>query len=73
GDVDFVGVEGHATRHQRDLVEAVRAPRAPPDADLQPVLLPRNFCAGLDSTRCQGVLTPMIEAGFGELYPPTIL
>jgi hypothetical protein len=39
-DVDLVWIERDAAGYERDLVETVRAPRAPPDPDLEAKLLP---------------------------------
>jgi len=66
-DVDLVGVERDATGYERDLVETVRAPRAPPDPDLEARLLPGKRLTGCEPTLIQGVLTPM-AAGCNELY-----
>src|SRR5690348_3905 len=66
-DVDLVGIQRHAARHQCDLVEAVGSAGPPPDADLQsgalPRLLPGDVLTGLESGLLQGVLTPMNGAG----------
>jgi len=66
-DVDFLGVEGDAARHQGDLVESVRPACPPSDADLKARLLPGYRSAGFEPALIQGVFTPMV-AGFGELY-----
>ena len=69
-DVDLFWIEGHATRHERNLVEAVRAPGAPPDSDFEipnlARLLPGVRAAGCKPALIQGVFTPMV-AGFVEL------
>jgi hypothetical protein len=66
-DVDLVWVERDATGYERDLVETVSAPRAPPDPDLEARLLPGKRLTGCEPALIQGVLTPM-AAGCNELY-----
>jgi hypothetical protein len=67
GDVDLIGVQGDAARHEGDLVESIRPASPPPDADLQARLLPGYCSAGFEPALIQAVFTPMV-AGFGELY-----
>jgi hypothetical protein len=58
-DVDLVWIERDAAGDERDLVETVRAPRAPPDPDLEAKLLPGKRLTGCEPALIQGVLTPM--------------
>ena len=67
GDVDLVGVERDAARHECDLVESIGATRVPPDADLKARLLPGKNLSGCDRALLQGVFTPM-RRGCHELY-----
>ena len=67
GDVDLVGIARHAARHESDLVEAIRAPRPPPNPYLEARLLPGNCFSGFDPALIQGVFTPLEWGGFGEL------
>jgi hypothetical protein len=71
-DVDFLRVEGDATRDEGDLVESVRPASPPPDADLKARLLPGYCSAGFEPALIQGVLTPMV-AGFAELYGTSVV
>jgi len=66
GDVDLVWIERDAAGNKCDLVETVRAPRAPPDPDLEARLLPGKRLTGCEPTLIQGVLTPM-AVGCSEL------
>jgi len=65
-DVDLIWIERDATGYERDLVETVRAPRAPPDPDLEAKLLPGKRLTGCEPALIQGVLTPM-AVGCDEL------
>ena len=66
GDVDLVWVKGHASWHERDLVETIRAASVTADPNLEARLLPGNHSAGCEPTLIQGVLTPM-AVGFSKL------